>query len=190
MQALVVYESMFGSTERIANSLSEGLRRHLSVSSVEVSHAPASIDEDVALLVVAAPTHAFGLSRPATRATAAEQTSFPLVSAAGGLREWLAGLTVTQAAQHSCVAAAVDTRYGMHWVPGSAARGAETRLRRLGLRIVATAETFWVARPPGQLLSGEVERAHRWGDALGRQVTQDPPLRSWSDTTATHRRIR
>ncbi|MBG0822683.1 hypothetical protein HS048_18260 [Planomonospora sp. ID91781] len=81
------------------------------------------------LLVVGAPTHAFGMSRPATRQSAAQQAPAGLVSKGRGLREWLAALDDHVPA---VAAAAFDTRVENPWVPGSARHGADRRLRRKG----------------------------------------------------------
>jgi hypothetical protein len=51
-------------------------------------------------------------------------------------------------------------------VPGSAARGAEKRLRRLGFRVVAAAESFNVTGTKGPLVPGEVERARCWAEQV------------------------
>ena len=67
MKVLVVYESMFGNTKAIAEAIGEALAAEV----VEVSDAPDVLPDDVGLLVVGAPTHAFSLSRPATRQSAA-----------------------------------------------------------------------------------------------------------------------
>ena len=174
--ALVVYESMFGSTQAIAHAVAAGLRSGFAVTEVEVSSAPTTLPLGLDLLVVAGPTHAFGLSRPSTRASAAEQATCPLVSQGNGVREWLAEL----APAIDCGAAAIDTRQGPHFVPGSAARGIEARLRHLGYRMVATAESFWVTKEPGGLVPGELQRAERWGRDLADLVLRDHPARSWS----------
>jgi flavodoxin len=42
MTAVVVFESMFGNTQQIANAVTEGLSRHLPVEQVEVGTAPRS----------------------------------------------------------------------------------------------------------------------------------------------------
>ncbi len=68
MTALVVYESMFGNTRSVASSIGTGLSRHLEVGLVAVDRCP-TLDGDVFdLVVVGGPTHAFSMSRPATRA--------------------------------------------------------------------------------------------------------------------------
>jgi flavodoxin len=87
MAAVVVYESMFGNTQTVAEAIAEGLSTTMRVELHEVGAAPAAMERDVDLLVVGAPTHAFGLSRLSTRASAAEQAERPLVSPGIGLRE-------------------------------------------------------------------------------------------------------
>lgn len=164
MSALVVYESMFGNTQVIAKDIADGLSSHMSVETVEVGDAPKVIDAGVELLVVGGPTHAFGMSRPKTRQDAAQQAGHAVVSAGIGIREWLA---IVQGGSNSIAAAAFDTRINKPRVPGSAARAAQKRLGRLGFRIVAPAESFWVTGTPGPLLEGEPGRAHRWGETLG-----------------------
>jgi hypothetical protein len=166
MHALVVYESMFGNTQAIADAIAAGLSSGIRVEAVEVGVAPATIDDEVALLVVGGPTHAFGMSRPQTRQDAARQATAGLVSGGIGLREWLAALQ----GPAGVAAATFDTRISKPRLPGSAARAAEKRLRRLGLRIVAPAASFYVEGTSGPLQAGEQERARRWGEALGSKL--------------------
>jgi hypothetical protein len=63
MNALVVYESMFGNTQKVAQAIGEGLSTEMDVDVQEVGVAPDKIGDQVTLLVVGAPTHAFSLSR-------------------------------------------------------------------------------------------------------------------------------
>jgi hypothetical protein len=186
--ALVVYESMFGSTRTVAQAVAAGLTTQLETEVVEVGSAPPTLPEGLALLLVAGPTHAFGLSRKATREQAAKQTKAPLVSQGQGLREWLDALPAWPKGHPSCAAATVDTRLGKRWVPGSAARGAQRRLRRKGFRLVVGAESFWVPREQGALLPGERERAEQWARTLAAAVAADHASRSWVDPSHTHHR--
>jgi hypothetical protein len=163
MTVLVVFESMFGNTKVIANAVAEGLARHLPVQQVEVGAAPAVIGGEVDLLVVGGPTHAFGLSRPGTRQSAAQQAEDGLVSAGIGLREWLGALHKGSA---DVAVAAFDTRISRPRLPGSAASAADKRLRRLGFQSAAPPTSFYVEGTTGPLLDGEIERARRWGEAL------------------------
>ena len=162
MRALVVYESMFGNTQVIANAIADGLSAHLQADALEVGVAPTSIGDDVGLLV-GGPTHAFGMSREGTRQDAAKQAIQGLVSTGIGVREWLARLQGVP----GVAAATFDTRIAKPRLPGSAARGAEKRLRRLGVRVIAPAASFYVDGTKGPLLEGEQERARRWGEQLG-----------------------
>jgi hypothetical protein len=161
MNALVVVESVFGNTRRIADAVAGGLGPAARVVDVvEAARTPGLLD-GVDLLVVGGPTHAFGMTRLATRRSAAEQGG--PTAADVGLREWLGGLP---AAAPGVVVAAFDTRVDRPRLPGSAAAGAIRRLRRLGYDVVARPESFRVAGTKGQLLDAEPERARVWGHNL------------------------
>lgn len=178
MYVLVVYESMFGNTAAVARAVADGLAgggptggdpagQQVRVRVAEVNTRPEATAADA--VVVGAPTHAFGMSRPATRADAARQGAQAPVEL--GLREWLAtlrrpGLTV----------AAFDTRIANPLVPGSAAKKAARSLRRAGCRLLTPAESFLVTGTKGPLRDGELERARTWGaDLATRMVTPAPP---------------
>jgi hypothetical protein len=162
-RAVVVYESIFGNTKAVTDAVVEALATECDVEALEVSDAPRRLEGKDLLLVVGGPTHAFSLSRPQTREAAREQAGGAAVVSSGiGLREWLAGLEVPPGTR----GAAFDTRIKKKFVPGSAARSAEKRLRRLGVAMVAPPESFWVADVAGPLLDGERERARAWALAL------------------------
>jgi hypothetical protein len=164
MTALVVYESMFGNTEAIAGAIADGIAEHIPVRLVEVREAPSVIPDDVELLVVGGPTHAFRTSTAPSRDAAVEQSCDG--TAHVGLREWLAALS----AGSGGVAAVFDTLAERpRWIGGSGAagRGAETELRRLGYRVEVPAAHFFVGATAGALVEGEEERAHRWGERIG-----------------------
>src|SRR5690606_25531699 len=71
MKVLVVYESMFGNSERVAHAVADGMRPHAEVELLEVDEAPGVPGADVDLLVAGGPTHAFSMSRERTREDAA-----------------------------------------------------------------------------------------------------------------------
>jgi hypothetical protein len=162
-RVLVVYESMFGNTREVAKAVAEGLAETGTVDLVEVGAAPVVLPEDVDLLVVGAPTHAFGLSRPATRKSAADQNTGEVVSTGIGLREWLDELRPVGS---TAAVSAFDTRVKVPLMPGSAARRALGRLRKLGFPMLLRSESFFVEGTPGPLKDGEVDRAKRWGAKL------------------------
>lgn len=159
--ALVVYESMFGNTRTIAEAVAAGLAEGAAVELVEVGQAPTTLDRELDLLVVGGPTHAFGLSRRATREEAATVAHHALVSPGRGLREWLDDLDGAVARTR---VATFDTRF--RHVPGSAARAAARRLRRRGFALAAKPASFHVVSREGPLASGEEDRARRWGRVL------------------------
>jgi hypothetical protein len=174
MHALVVFESMFGNTRAIAEAVADGLSSRMPVEISEVGSAPMTIDEDVSLLVVGAPTHAHGMSKPDTRRSAADKAEPDrgIVSASIGLREWLSGLG--GAPSHVAVAT-FDTRIkgpGLLW--GSAAKSAEAQLKKSGAKVVSPAESFFVGGPLGSvydaIADGELERARSWGERLAAQI--------------------
>lgn len=168
-RALVVYESMFGNTKEIAESIACGLGAAFAVELREVSASTPST-QGVDLLVVGGPVHAFSMSRPATRADArklAESKERALVSTETGVREWLDTLESDGA---NTAAAAFDTvvRVGRFTV-GSAARAEAKALRRHGFVPIADPEHFLVEDTMGPLKPGERERAVAWGRELTRR---------------------
>jgi hypothetical protein len=135
---------------------------------VEVGEAPDRPPQDVDLLVVGGPTHAFSWSSAATRADATRQGA-PTAQSTPGIREWVSALP---ASEH-LVVAAFDTRVTrVRHLPGSAARRAakEVRGRHLG-RLVDTC-SFFVQGVAGPLLDGELDRARRWGAGLAAWSTR------------------
>lgn len=123
-RGLVVFESMFGNTQVIASSVADGLAPRMQVDLMEVGVAPTALDGDVDLLVVGGPTHAFGMSRPGTRQSAAQQSQRRLVSARIGLREWLGRLPGNS---RPVAVATFDTR-----IAKPASRDQQRPLRRNG----------------------------------------------------------
>ncbi|WP_086664228.1 flavodoxin family protein [Lentzea kentuckyensis] len=158
--ALVVYESMFGNTKEIAEAVAEGLRAAMTVEVVEVGSAPVVLSDEVGLLVVGGPTHAFSMSRPSTRADAATKGADKNAAAAGGLREWVE--QVGKGAARPSVAA-FDTKVKRPMLPGSAARAAIKLLRRAQFPVLTEAENFYVDGTAGPLIEGEPDRARNWG---------------------------
>jgi len=70
-------------------------------------------------------------------------------------------------------AAAFDTRGSGHPMLSRmdhAARTEEKLLGKLGARVVAPAEHFYVADTKGPLVAGEEDRARRWGRSLAELV--------------------
>ena len=168
-RALVVVESMFGNTRAVADAVAEGLSESVPTTVVDVDAAPVLVTAD--LVVVGGPTHAFGMSRPRTRSAAVTQGAAG-ARAGTGIREWTDRLGRRPGRR----VATFDTRIRKRGVPGSAARSAQHRLRRLGLQPLDVPHSFWVTGTEGPLLDGELERARDWGrrlaDRLDEQVSR------------------
>ncbi|MGZ8631023.1 MAG: flavodoxin domain-containing protein [Actinomycetota bacterium] len=171
MDALVVYESLYGNTARIARAIGEGLTdRGIPAEVVGVDAIDPAVVARADLLVVGGPTHAHGLSKEATRAQAVADAdnTFDAPTAAVGVRDGLEALPDGAGR----AAAAFDTRIGAApaILTGSAAKGIARRLKGRGYRLVADPESFLVTAH-SDLVDGEVERAVRWGasvaEALG-----------------------
>lgn len=158
MKALVVYESAWGNTRAVAEAVASGLEGSATTEVVDVEKAPAVDEVEADLLVVGAPTHAFGLSRPGTREDAHRRGGEQRTT---GVREWLDAATRT----HLRVAT-FDTHVRHPNLPGSAAHKAARRLSRLGCTLVTKPTSFWVDDYEGPLLPGELERAKEWGGRL------------------------
>lgn len=162
VQAVVVYESMFGSTEQIAGAIAEGLRRTAEVELVRVDRAPDTLT-GVDLLVLGGPTHAFSMSRRSTREDASKQGPVVMPTRVG-IREWLDRLRTEGS---PVTFATFDTRVTkVRRLPGSAAKAAAKVLRRRGLASSTGPESFYVEDVAGPLADGELERARDWGAAL------------------------
>ena len=170
-RAVVVYESMFGNTERLARAVAAGLAEQIHVDLVRAGPG-VTLADDVDLVVVGGPTHAFGLSRPSTRVSAGQQGASGSAAGGTGLREWLETLPPPTA--YWPATATFDTRVRKPGVPGSAARSAARRLRHAGLPVVVPPMSFWVRGTDGPLLPGEEGRARSWGRELARTVVGVP----------------
>lgn len=166
-RALVVYESMFGNTRLVAGAIAAGLRSSgMEAEVVDVCDSPPGEVQDADLLVLGAPTHAFSLSRPNTRADAVRQGA-PERQATTGMREWLAA---TSDAGRRPPVAVFDSRVTkVRRLPAAAGRKAAKLARAHGFDLVAPAEAFLVEDVQGPLVDGELARAEEWGRDLARR---------------------
>jgi hypothetical protein len=164
MAVLVVFESMFASTQAVAEAIGAGLASagHLvTVAEVGLAGEP-RMRHRAELLVVGAPTHNRGLPSPTTRERAREG-DVATVSPGDGVREWLETLGATV---RGVPAATFDTVVASR-VAGSAAARIAHGLRRSGAHLVAPPESFVVRSRTGGLVDGELDRAWTWGRQIG-----------------------
>jgi hypothetical protein len=179
MRALVMYESEFGATRAVAEAISRGLRASgmpdgLDVEVLDTRGAdlPAGWPEEVALVVLGAPTHARSLPSPTSRQAALDWPHKlgstlrlePRADAAG-MRELLkatdlAGVRV----------APFVTRMNMSRLVGGSAAAALSRLvRGAGGVIVAGPQEFLVTKT-GDLVEHELDHAYEWGRVLAASI--------------------
>lgn len=167
MRAVVVYESMFGNTHLIADSIAVGLEPVGEVVVVPVDEATPEVVSSADLLVVGGPTHAHGLSRNATRASAVEMAAkdddleLDEDAEGPGLRDWFDTL-----GSLGLPAAAFDTRVeGPALLTGRASKGIAKRLRQIGCSLVVEPESFLVTKE-NHLVDAEEAHARRFGADL------------------------
>ena len=148
MKSLVVYESGYGNTERLARAITEALREHGEARVSPVGGVSGLRAGETDLLVVGTPTQSHGLAE--------------------GMREILEG--IPEGSLKGMRALAFDTRYrGPRLIRGSAAKDITSLLRHLGCRLLASPESFFVKGEEGPLEPGEEHRAQAWAlRALGR----------------------
>ena len=156
MNTVVVYDSQYGNTERIAQAIADTLRAFGQAQAVRVDPAHLVSFQGVDLLIVGSPTQGF-------RPTLAMQFLLGNVS-----YQSLRGLAV----------ACFDTRFrGALWKSSAAPRMAR-QLRTLGVEPIVPPESFFVKamKQEGPLLAGEVERAATWARTLFKKVEVSHPV--------------
>lgn len=148
MKALVIYESTFGNTERVARAIGEKLGAGIPVEVVAAGRGLLDI-RGVDLLVVGGPTQGHGAG-PAARKLLEE---------------------LEPEAVRGVLVAAFDTRLNWaKWLSGSAAAVIARRLEEKGGKMIAPPESFIVSGKKGPLADGELERAGIWVTGLGAKV--------------------
>jgi hypothetical protein len=166
-RAIVVFESMFGNSRLVAETVALGIGATMPTSVIDAASAASSLAPEVELLVVGAPTHAMGLPRGATREDAVRKFPEQARPRVEGVREWLAGLEHVRRVR----TAVFDTRVHTPVYLGSAAKGIARRLHRLGFEVDGVT-SFFVTGMTGPLEEGELTRARAWGTSLAEGVTR------------------
>ncbi len=179
MRAVVVYESMYGNTHKVADAIGAGLETAFDVSVVPVSEVSPEVLAGADLVVVGGPTHAHGMSRASTRKAAVEAANKPVGglkvepdAMGAGLREWFDSL-----GHYDAEAAAFDTRLrAPAALTGRASKGVARQLRAHGFHLVAEPESFLVTKQD-RLAPEETTRAREWGTKLAVGGAQDTVAR-------------
>lgn len=140
MKALIVYDSLYGNTEKIAQAIGgavSGDAKVVCVGEVDVSELKA-----LDLLFVGSPTHGGRASPP--------------------MREFLD--KVQSPALQGVKVAAFDTRLTTRWarIIGFAAGRIAKSLKKKGGTLIGSPEAFYVEGTEGPLRDSEIERAAGW----------------------------
>jgi hypothetical protein len=171
MKSLVVFESFYGNTAAVGRAIAGALERYGPTEIVVAGRAPAVVG-DIDLLVVGAPTHAWGLPRRKTRPPDATEPEDTVL-----VREWLATLANSGRGRP---ALAFATRLAKpRVVTGTAATGIARRLHHRGWKRAAQPASFLVTGTGGPLREGELERAATWAASVARKlagVSADAPV--------------
>jgi Flavodoxin domain len=167
MNAVVVYESLYGNTHEIAKAVADGLRSGGEATVLSVADASGERLAGAELVVVGGPTHVHGMASRLSRKGAADDArkkGHELPDIEGpALRDWFDGLPKADGTP----AATFDTRIDKpRFVTGSAAKGIARRLR--SHRYSVGEESFLVSDSEGPLIDGELDRAREWGRSLAR----------------------
>lgn len=155
MKAIIVYDSVFGNTEKIAKAIGDSIDSQNNVEVLRIDDMKLEKLEGINLLIVGSPTRAF---RP-TKAIADFLINIPA--------NYIKGAN----------AAAFDTRVsttdvnsrmlnGLVKIFGYAAKPIAEKLQKKGGNLIASPEGFFVKDSQGPLKEGEIERAADWAKSL------------------------
>jgi flavodoxin I len=147
MKALIVYDSMYGNTEKIAQAIGEGLKPMGEVKVIKAGEAKADDVSGMDIVIVGSPT----------------QAGRPLPSVKLFLDSIQAG------ALKNIKVAAFDTRVKslVAKIFGYAAGKIADDLKGKGGNAVADPGAFFVGGSKGPLADKELERAKEWGKKVG-----------------------
>lgn len=146
MKVLIVYDSVYGNTEKIAKAIAEAITPSNEVQVLRAGEANPTELASVNLLIVGSPTHG---GRPVT-AVQNFLNKVPELS--------LKGVSV----------AAFDTRVSTKIVGvfGYAAGRIAGNLKKKGGTLIGSPEGFYVKGGQGPLKEGELERAAGWAKGI------------------------
>jgi len=182
MKAVVIYESEFGATRRIAEAIASGLASHVLTDLHNVRDLilddPQWRPRAADLLVLGCPTHARTMPSPASRAEAQTWPHRPGSTLTleprallNGIREWLRDANLPR--QRVVTFA---TRAGIpRLLSGSAAAALARAAHGQGAQIIAKPMSFTVTKEGG-VEREELARARDWGRALAVELTTDRDL--------------
>jgi flavodoxin len=166
VKAVVVYESLWGNTAKVAGAIADGIGPEATAMSTAEATPEALAGAD--LIVAGSPVFAFKMSsdkmRESIRDNPGPAPSPPDLSHPS-MASWLESLPAGTAA-----AAAFDTEARGPF--GKAAPTIARSLEKLGYRLLSKPTGFYVSGKYGPLRDGEEERAREWGRELATSLAR------------------
>ena len=146
MKALIIYDSVFGNTEQIAQAIGNALGSPKDVETLRVGNVKTEQIKELDLLIVGSPTHA-GRPTPA-------------------IQDFLKN--VSEPDVRGVDVAAFDTRISTRIVGifGYASGRIADSLKKNGGTLIAPPEGFFVKGKEGPLKEGELNRATGWAKTI------------------------
>lgn len=159
MKAFVLFDSLYGNTQKVAEAIGDALRDDFEVEVKVISEVDAANFSPPDLLVVGAPTHKMQPSPP--------------------MQEFLRNLP--KGCLNGIPVAAFDTRINLEVIEsrffrfivgkfGFAAGRIEKKLKNKGGEVLVPAAGFAVLDTEGPLLEGEVQRAAAWAREIAAKI--------------------
>jgi flavodoxin len=155
MKALIIYDSVFGNTEKIARSIAKGLGTVHEVSVIKIGSATPDMIPASDLLIIGSPTRAFNPT-PEIKAFVSKISPSSLEGRRVASFDTRANLETIKSKFFRKV---VDKA-------GYAAKFISREMKKKGAVLIAPAEGFLVNGEQGPLMEGELERAEEWGRKL------------------------
>ena len=154
MNALVLYDSQYGDTERIAQAIANAFGEFGEARAVRLDPGQPVELQGLDLFILGCPTQGWRPT-PAIQSFLEEASSEELGGLAG---------------------ACFDTRFRLpRFMTGSAARVMAARLREKGVSLLVEPESFFVKGTEGPLREGEIERASTWARQIVEEVEASRP---------------
>lgn len=157
MKVFVVYDSVYGNTQKIAEAMIEGIGGERDTTIAKAPQASTADLEGIDLLIVGAPTHGGTFTEPVKSFLG----SIP-ANALKGIKAAAFDTSFTVESQGAFVRFLMKTL-------GFAAPKIAKALSSKGAEVL-TSEIFYVVDTEGPLKEGELERAGKWAAALVSQL--------------------
>ena len=151
MKARIVYDSVFGNTEKVAQAMGDALASRMDAAVFKVGEIDPDQVTDAQILIVGSPTRAFSPT-PNTR-------SFLKQIPGNGLEGVMVAAFDTRVSLDDVDSAILNVFVKLF---GYAAKPIAKRLQRRGGNLVLEPEGFIVNGTEGPMKEGELERAAAW----------------------------